>query len=174
MNPRISIIALLQSIVSSIDNSMKFYGNFPPSSVDSFLDIDYPFYPNLNGTIWLGPPIDLRESMSIIKNTALEYIDEIERFSDGEFRAFMLGMGLNISTLEYWGINQLDHVIKQIQVRIAQWSDLAEEEGSKITNTTLNSLSSDDFKTFNESMEKAFSLEGLLNYYISMRNVIAK
>ncbi|MCJ7481571.1 MAG: hypothetical protein MUO31_01250 [Thermodesulfovibrionales bacterium] len=53
-----------------------------------------------------------------------EYIEALENFSDDQFAAFLLGIGLNWIPFNYWGVKELDIYLSKIKKAISFYENL--------------------------------------------------
>ena len=63
------------------------------------------------------------EMLDIGIQTVDEYLRALEGFSDREFAAFMLGLGLSGMRIPYWGLKQLNRYLQMLSAAQARWGD---------------------------------------------------
>jgi len=126
MTTRQAIKSLLEKQRSKCEKSLSFYSEIErktPVADQWKYSKENPFYDDLNGLIAkeIISPVIILET---IIQTLDEYLLAVSRFSDREWAAFLLGLGLNWLPVEYWGIAQLTEYQGKIQKSASFYSDL--------------------------------------------------
>ena len=65
------------------------------------------------------------EMLDIGIQTVDEYLRALEGFSDREFTAFMLGLGLSGMRIPYWGLKQLNRYLQMLSAAQRRWGETA-------------------------------------------------
>jgi hypothetical protein len=111
------------------EQTLEFYrelSNVMPDEEKWKIKRESPFHDTLRGTVGMGTflPEDILETAL---QTMDEYLEAIDTFSDDQYAAFLLGVGLNWIPLRYWGLEELHKYRAEIQKASAFYEELLEK-----------------------------------------------
>lgn len=129
INPREPLKSILVDKRQRCQKALEFYEELmrvvPEEETWKYAEVSI-FYDNLGGLVYLGPT-DPVSSLKTIMQTIDEYLTALDEFSDDQFAAFLLGVGLTWIPIRYWGMQELHKYYAQIKGATAFYEKLLAE-----------------------------------------------